>query len=1583
MPISSANPDTLDHFVRTTRWPRDATRDSVSAANWLAARVMIGCVGRGVSVTNLPAALDLLDNMAANEEFVRGVANALRAADSRAIDATVSVADADLAARLASGDYDIDVHDVTLRAAELLGLPTNSGFVDDPICAANGNFIHTDTDLAFGGTSSSLDLLRHYNSVAAERIGVFGAGWTSTLDVRLTGLGTDAVRAHLADGAVVTFERRAEPATWMTSGRRHLSLADIADGWELVVGADRSRSFAFDEAGRLVGWRVGPSHVTVMRDDDRQRITSVCEQRSGRTISFDWGGGVIRRTTTSDGRYVDYEYGTADTLTRAESRSGWFDYAYDDGRMTTATDPDGITQFVNLYDEHGRVVEQTSPFGRITTYRYEISGATVITDQDGVRQAMIHDSRGNLTAVIDADGSAMRLEYDDADRMVRVIDRSGAQWRYVFDGENGELIRRIDPDGLSESWTWDAFGRKLTDTDRAGNTVSFHYEGLHRSPSKVIGPDGSAAVAELDEFGLPTRVTDPDGVVTEFVWDDDGQLVTATDALGHRTVFDFDEVGLLARLVDPVGTATERSYDEGGRLIEQRRADAVTTFRRTAAGRPIGGEEPGGVSWSATLGLHGAVATLSDALGGTAHYRHDTNGNVTEVVAADGAVYRQEFDEVGRLIAAIDPAGAVARRRYDAAGRLVECTDGEGRTMQRTVDAWGRTLTSTAPDGGVTRWTYHPTGEIATVTGPDGRSWRTEVDAFGRTVALIDPAGGRASREFSAGGRLVARRSPMGRTERFEYDAAGRCVAVVGDGGTRRDGALDPAGRPMRVTVTDPFVGAPLETSFDWDAHGFLIGESGPLGQRSIERDAAGRVLTETDATGVARHFEYDARGLLTSATDPAGAVARYDYDVRGRLAAQTMPGDRTTSWTYDPTGHLSRMVDPAGVVTGWDRDLTGLATAVRQGDTGWARELDAAGREVGRSTLDGTPLHRFEYDAAGRMTSAAALTGTDGIASRTEFLWDDTDRITEIAGVTGTSRVERDRDGWATVLIDQFGQRTEIERDGSGQIVLLTAGDVDHTDGVDPASRRDLAGRLLIGRDGTLFTYDQAGRLTERATPDGASTRFEYRPDGLLSVERGPTGTRRFTYDRAGRVAQITLVGVGTTTIEYDAAGRRSVEIHPDGSQVVFGWDAGGRLVSVAHVDLGGDERRVHIDLDGVGRPVGLRGDVPSANESWSGLRLLGARVFDPSTHQFLSADPLLTVPASNGAASSYTYVWQDPVNFVDPTGLRPISIEEYQAIRQREEQGCLGQAWEAIKDDPWGTLAVAGLVTAAIVIGGPVGAGIALGMVATAGVGLATGTFSPTQVAIGGVVGGVSAGVGSITSSTTAMMSVGGVAGAGSDLATQALSGQPIDLTSVMVSGGVGWVTAGVGGTSSSTTSTAFRSAVSGGLTDASADVTYQVLTGDHTVDWNSVWISAATGATTSAVTHHLTRPSLELLAPSDIRLSQASINGPRTSVLTDSMRTDGWNGPPVDVVRLADGGLTTFDNKRVVAASDADVLVHAVVHDANDPFPSDRLPGRAFVPPTWGEAIEDRIAGQKRAWRELYPQGGRVTARNGDVR
>jgi hypothetical protein len=93
---------------------------------------------------------------------------------------------------------------------------------------------------------------------------------------------------------------------------------------------------------------------------------------------------------------------------------------------------------------------------------------------------------------------------------------------------------------------------------------------------------------------------------------------------------------------------------------------------------------------------------------------------------------------------------------------------------------------------------------------------------------------------------------------------------------------------------------------------------------------------------------------------------------------------------------------------------------------------------------------------------------------------------------------------------------------------------------------------------------------------------------------------------------------------------------------------------------------------------------------------------------------------------------------------------------------------------------------------------------------------------------------------------------------------------------------------------------------------------------------------------------------------------------------MLQNGWRGAPIDVVRMEDGGLTTIDNTRLLAASRAGVDVQAVVHDAGEPLTTDqvtRFTRGDAVPRTWGDAVTIRIQNQNSQFRQLYPMGSPI--------
>ena len=88
---------------------------------------------------------------------------------------------------------------------------------------------------------------------------------------------------------------------------------------------------------------------------------------------------------------------------------------------------------------------------------------------------------------------------------------------------------------------------------------------------------------------------------------------------------------------------------------------------------------------------------------------------------------------------------------------------------------------------------------------------------------------------------------------------------------------------------------------------------------------------------------------------------------------------------------------------------------------------------------------------------------------------------------------------------------------------------------------------------------------------------------------------------------------------------------------------------------------------------------------------------------------------------------------------------------------------------------------------------------------------------------------------------------------------------------------------------------------------------------------------------------------------------------------MRTNGWKGDPVDVVKMPDGKLTSMDNTRIAAAREAGIEVKATVRGFDDPLTPAIQEARGWQSfSTWGEAITARINKQSGGFSNSNPYG-----------
>lgn len=678
-------------------------------------------------------------------------------------------------------------------------------------------------------------------------------------------------------------------------------------------------------------------------------------------------------------------------------------------------------------------------------------------------------------------------------------------------------------------------------------------------------------------------------------------------------------------------------------------------------------------------------------------------------------------------------------------------------------DRLGRPVALTGADGATTEWSYDTVGELVGTQGPDGETVTISRDEMGRIVALVGSEGGRWTFGHDLASRLDRLTDPLGRTTRYVRDGVGRVERMERPDGSRLSYERDPDGSVLSVRATGP--------------------------------DGKEQVVMAVDPDRDARAAEI---------RDSSGHCLRIGWDGRGRVVrSQDGSGETTVDWS-EPSEPVIERADGARV----------------------RARLSAAGLPV---TIDHPILGRvdMERDAGGRLLAVRA------------------------AGLTRTW--ERDAAGDTVAYREEIGGRvrhTRLDRDGAGRVVGVTE------DGVERTFRYDGSGRLVgaTGPDGSLaWDHDRAGRLVREAGPDG-ERRFTYDEADQLVAVYGPGGRTVCEYDALGRrVAERTASG--GTRYHWDGADRLvAIEHSRDGEpdrRVELAYDPLGRLVSAggrplswgpADGPLGmspthiGDRELVGVpgaplaEVDGSGvrwLSADWRGGI-GTRDPWGTPGRAGAphpeigflgevevdalvwlrnRWYDPATHTFLSRDPFPPALETANAANPYLYAANDPLQYADPLGLKPIRAEDASAQIDSWHNGHMGEILTTI---------AAGAAVGLMLIAAPEMSALVLPMVLGGGAGaggtvigdLLHGTpIDWTQVIMDGAVGAALGGAGGILGGAGKLIKpieglagkavgvgYGAVSGAGFTALDRYETGAPFSLRDELISAGVGGLVGGI---------------------------------------------------------------------------------------------------------------------------------------------------------------------------------------------
>ncbi|WP_314708245.1 DUF6531 domain-containing protein [Rothia mucilaginosa] len=1062
----------------------------------------------------------------------------------------ITVANSTLDQAIAAAGVSTERVDLKVPAPAVVGKPTTSGYANDPVNVATGNFIEEETDMAFAGVVSACTVTRMYNSVAVfgqhAVSGVFGAGWSSNIESRVQLNAENAVWT-MPEGREVTFDRmiredgthgyaRAPREAWWLEelpltqllgeegsiadpSLRYILHATSYEASSLLRISDNSGTqHIFSLTGVYLGMSAGAgTAVAYLRDEDGC-VGAIVHQRGARIDVEYTEDGLVGAIHSSRGQSVRYEYVTLDGRTHlcaVHGDAGTRRYEHDaTGLIYRVVASTGTVEVTNYYDPTGRITEQDTEYGRRVRYRYLPNGITDISNEDAsYTNLWVNDQYARLTAIVDAEGGRTSYAYDDFGNRVSVVDRDGSRTTRYSD-ERGRIIREVTDEGAETLYSYDEQDRVVSvavsaietdprarraarlarrarlEAEAQGRTLDEAASGQKSAQSSAVSPMTTVTYEYANNFERnPSSMTDGNGHVTRFEWAD----------------------GLLQRVVSPEGVTVFFEYDECGLLTGIRNAEQqLTRCEYSAAGH---------------------LVKIISALGLETEFTYDSAGHMVCRQDPDGSRWRFEYAAGGRLVASVDPAGARTEYEYGPSGDVVTVVDPLGRRMERSFDT---------------------NGNIDRITLPGGAQFSYAYDGLMRLVRTIDPAGGVWTREYDAASILTALIDPTGVSVRTSFDSSRKTI-TTNDGVDRVRISCDHLGRPVRTEVLPEDSGPQVSADADDPTVSTMV------------YDGAGNPVQVLDAEGGLSRYEYNGSNQMVRMISPAGRVTEYSYDACGRLAA-----------TYEAAGTAEQSVT--------------------------RYEYDADSRLIRQVYGDGSDA-RVRYDACGRVLS---ITGS-GVASPVFYTWDSCGRVKSIRdnkwgtrsftydaasqvvavtnGAGGVTHYRYDEAGNVTSVMDPAGRITSYEYDLMGNVLAVT-----NPLGVRTTSTYDAAGRLLTSTDGNgavhSFGYDRDGvpcshsvngSLLYRMERDSARRTMTTYDHAGVDAFGAPVVTVE-SYDRLGRLvrqrrefgaqipesfrtAYMDETGSYELSYAYDADGLRTEFVHPLGSSA-YAYDAAGRMV-------------------------------------------------------------------------------------------------------------------------------------------------------------------------------------------------------------------------------------------------------------------------------------------------------------------------------------------------------------------------------------------------------------------------------------
>lgn len=960
-----------------------------------------------------------------------------------------------------------------------------------------------------------------------------------------------------------------------------------------------------------------------------------------KTVEYSYG-------ETNDGTNSTFVYLTDEKQTLY--KNGTADFGQETSNTTSYT-----------YDTYGNILSETKKTGsnilRKTKYTYKtpdsanyivaLPATQVIQDASTAEKAKTtytYNSKGNLLTesrkINTGNNQTVTNTYNAKGQILTTKDSLNNTTTYAYDPQSLRLISRTNPKGHITQYVYNNLGNVTKETDPNGFEVKYTYDGIGRTTAVQKKQNTSLETAVEYAYNFSDR---PYSIKETRKYPNDNEII--------HTYFDGFGRDIQTRQTN--GTkynTTDKSYNDWG-LVK----DVFTPYQTlTAAYTPVPSSTP---KTTTTYDVLGRVLSVITPIGTTTSvYR----GNVVEITSPENRVKRLEYDAYGRLKKIHEKESAQFKTTtytYDTLDRLIQINDADDNVRTLTYDMAGNNLS------------------ISDLHDKDDTTYKTKTYTYNQEYRTAETKrdGTVITYTYDSLGRVLTedRTTVAGTDYTFVYDTCengkGRLCSVIGLDG---------------VTV-----------AYKYDKEG---------NRKEEAKTIAGTIYTTT--------YEYNLHNQLKKVTTPDGKVITYTYGNNGKTILIKVNGSVFQVFTYNAFNKIgtqsvlngsreSNVYDAVGRLT--QRKITSSAMNVAR-KLDYTYDKDSNVTQVLDTNQAGQVLTKaYVYDALNRLTQVSA-TGITGKTYTRNYTYDSIGNIKTKTGV-----------GTYTYISD-------------GDTTFITPHQIQS---IDTATYTyDLNGNLTSNGTHTItWDYkDRASAVTKSA--DTYTYLYDYEGNRVQEVQGGDTVVYvnpYYTIDNGTRETHILLDGMVIGSSTTDPGINSQCTLSGDNALVNFslgsGWNKRTNTDDGVEVYSGNDVaatvtvndthkfcktyKNTHLYTDHLGSIIVAVDDTDHTIEQFidyypygeksineqgtknfntdythtgnitddTGLIYRNARYYDPNTGRFISKDPVaeyLGNPAQFKAMTSmpfinyltepqahntYSYALNNPMRYEDRNGELP----------------------------------------------------------------------------------------------------------------------------------------------------------------------------------------------------------------------------------------------------------------------------------------------------------------------------------------